>query len=402
MMEERMNSILGDCVELAKQMVSIPSVSGSESRLAAFLQNQLATCRGCDCSIDGWASLIALFPGKNKRLLLFDGHIDTVDADASLWSSDPFTGSVRDGKLYGRGSSDMKGALAAMISAAALLVDEKGELPGSGIVVCGTAGEELFEGFTLGKIVTALHSAGYSVEGVIIGEASKRRLMYGQRGRVEIELTTIGKSAHSSSPEAGVNAVDAMVGLLSSLDEMDVPVDPVLGPGIGVVTDILSSPYPGASVLPAQCRVTIDRRTLPGETGSSVLSRYREHIAAFERNEPKYKVEVRIAKGSYLGSDGKKEEIEKAPPAWLLSEDDPFRRTISAVLSKAGVLEGEGTYRFCTNGSWSCGVAGIPTLGFGPGREECAHINDEYLEIEELCKAVKGYDAIMRWWSGVS
>lgn len=107
---------------------------------------------------------------------------------------------------------------------------------------------------------------------VIIGEASELNLKIGQRGRAEIVVETFGKPAHSANPQAGINAVYKMAQLIDKIRTITPPTHPVLGHGILELTDIKSSPYPGASVVPDYCRATYDRRLLVGETKESVIA----------------------------------------------------------------------------------------------------------------------------------
>jgi putative selenium metabolism hydrolase len=317
--------------------------------------------------------------------------MDTVPvSDPKLWTHSPFNGDIVDGRLYGRGASDMKGALAGMAAAASLFADTVERRFNGTILVAGTVHEECFEGVACREISKAMKP-----DYVIIGEASELNLNIGQRGRAEITLETIGKSAHSSNPEAGANAVIMMMRLLEKVEALLPPEHPVLGKGAAVVTDIVSSPYPGASVVPGMCRVTCDRRLLVGETREDVLRPFHAVIAELSSRLADFHATAGFAHGRAQCYTGENIEAERFYPAWLHDREEPFVRKALAGLRNAGLEPALSHYSFCTNGSHYAGEAGIPTLGFGPSMERQAHVTDEYIEIEQITRSVTGYAAML-------
>ena len=251
--------------------------------------------------------------------LLLDSHCDTVGiAPGVPWTHDPFGGAIADGFIYGRGSSDMKAALAAMILAAAGF--DRAKLRGR-VVVTATVMEENLEGAALKAVMDAVRP-----DFVVIGEATELRLVRGGRGRAEIHLETIGRPAHSSTPHLGRNAVLDMLPVIQALANLPVPEDPFLGPGILALTDIISDPYPAYSVIPSRCRVTYDRRLLAGETEAGVLNRYHRKAPPRPR---RFGIELRaaIAQGEHKTYTGAVLRGPKFLPAWMFEEADPFVQT---------------------------------------------------------------------------
>ena len=248
---------------LAKALVSWQSYSGQELGVADELELYLHE-RGFDrVETDQYGNVLGCIKGNRPgKRLLFDGHIDTVPVtNPAAWTHAPFRPEVSDGKLYGRGTSDMKGAVAAFTAAAGFFANDSGrDFPGE-IWVAGVVHEECFEGVAA-RSVSGIVKPDY----VIIGEASECNVKIGQRGRAEIVVETFGVPAHSANPEKGVNAVYRMCRVVEALRELEVTEHPVLGRGILELTDIQSAPYPGASVVPFYCRATYDRRLLVGET----------------------------------------------------------------------------------------------------------------------------------------
>jgi putative selenium metabolism hydrolase len=401
-------------VDLAAQMIRIPSVTGEEKNLSRFLEDYLRRAGVPKVFRDRYHSVIAVVPGRSRRTLVLDGHLDTVAArDVDAWRYGPFDGTVaeaEDGsrRLYGRGASDMKGSLAAMITSLLQLLDSSSYPGGTAgrdmaadpqlpftLALTATASEETYEGYCLGKALEQLRSRGYDPAAVVIGEASSLNLMYGQRGRAEIRVTAHGSSAHSAHPDAGVNAVENMGRLLSRFEEIDTPEDADLGRGIATVTDIISEPYPGASVIPHRCSVTIDRRTVSGENESGVLSAYSELITRISETYPQLIAQAEIVTRPLSTADGGEEPVRQFHPAWKLEKSHPVVEAALSGLESAGIRAELDTYDFCSNGSRSAGIEGIPTIGFGPSREELAHVRDEYIEVAELERAVEGYSALI-------
>ena len=171
---------------------------------------------------------------------------------------------------------------------------------------------------------------------------------------------------------------------------------PILGQGILELTDIKSSPYPGASVVPDYCRVTYDRRLLVGETRESVLKPILDLIEEMSKEDVQFKGAVSYAAGIEKCYTGTNIEGERFFPGWLYDEQDEFIQAALKGIKSAGINPAITQYSFCTNGSHYAGEAGIKTIGFGPSRENLAHTIDEYIEVEQLVNATNGYYGILK------
>lgn len=381
-----------DAVEICRQLLRIPSLSGEESAIVEKLKLLYGEFGFDEVFVDEYGSITACIRGNSEGpKLLFDAHIDTVPvSDPSKWKHAPFSAEIEAGRIYGRGASDMKGALAAMIAAAVNFKRNNGRNFKGEIHIAGVVHEECFEGVAARSI-----SRRINPDLVVIGEASELNLKCGQRGRSEIVVETFGKPAHSANPEKGINAVYKMMSLIGEIRKLPASVHEVLGKGILELTDIISSPYPGASVVPDYCKATYDRRLLVGETPDGVLAPIRKIIESMERQDEEFKGTVSIAAASEKCYTGSLIQGERFFPAWLFSQDSDFVTKIWKGLQEIGVDAKLTQYSFCTNGSHYAGEAGIKTVGFGPSRENLAHVIDEYVEIEQLELAGKGYEKIM-------
>lgn len=377
---------------LCREMVRRPSLSGQEQEIAAFLKTRMEEYGFDSVTTDRYGSVLGCVRGRQpgKRVLL-DGHIDVVPvADPLLWTHSPFGGEIVDGKLYGRGASDMKGGLSAMIEAAARFAeDTERDFAGEVWVACSVQ-EEMFEGVACRETIASARP-----DFVIIGEATSGTLKIGQRGRAEIVVETEGVSCHSSNPDAGVNAVYHMVELIPEIRKLTPAEHPLLGQGILELTDILSDPYPGASVVPGRCRATFDRRLLVGETEETVLAQIDEAIARTQARLPGLKARAYLAEGESVCWTGASICAKRFFPAWVLERQDELVQKALEGLREAGIDAPVSHYAFCTNASAYCGEAGIPTVGFGPSLETLAHTADEYIELEQLHMACRGYCGIL-------
>lgn len=379
-------------IKLCEDIIKIQSYSGNEGNVVKCLEENMKNIGFDEVIIDKYGSIIGKIKGKlpgNK--VLFDAHIDTVPVEnIENWKHDPFGAEICEDKIYGRGTSDMKGSLAAMIIAAEYFAkDNNRNFPGE-IYIAGVVHEECFEGVAARSI-----SEFVKPDYVVIGEASELNLKIGQRGRAEIVVETFGVPAHSANPEKGINAVYSISKIINKLQEIKYEEDEFLGKGILELTDIKSSPYPGASVVPSYCKATYDRRLLVGETKEGVLEPIVKLIEELKNEYPSINYKVSYAKGTEKCHTGGIIEGERFFPAWCYKEDETFVQKTFKGLCDIGLNPKITNYSFCTNGSHYAGEANIKTIGFGPSKENIAHTIDEYIEIEQLAQACEGYYKIM-------
>lgn len=380
-------------ISFAREIIQMTSFSGREDKVAHRIEAQMKALGFDEVTVDRYGSVIGRIHGKRPgRTVLMDGHIDTVDiVDADQWKFDPADGVIEDGKLYGRGASDMKGSVAAMIYAAARFAENTGRDFAGDVCVSGTVHEECFEGVSSREV-----SQFVKPDFVIIGEATSGTVKIGQRGRAEVVVETEGVSCHSSNPEKGVNAVYHMAALIEEIKKIVPNEHPILGKGILELTDIKSNPYPGASVVPNLCRVTYDRRIIVGEDESTVLGQVEDAIARVKERIPELKARCYIAEGEERCWTGEIIRAKRYFPAWCYSADDPDVKAALEGLKEAGLSTELSHYAFCTNGSHFCGEAGIRGIGYGPSEEWLAHVRDEYIELDSLTDACRGFESILK------
>lgn len=380
-------------IKLCQELIRNPSVSGQEDKVVDAIKKNFKELGFDNCYVDSYGNIIGHIKGKGEgKAILFDGHIDHVPVtDEQKWEFAPYSGEISEGRIHGRGTSDMKGQVSAMMAAASYFAEDTNRDFNGDIYVAGVVHEEIFEGVAARKISDAINP-----DYVVIGESSELNLKIGQRGRAEIVVEVFGKPAHSANPEKGINSVYKMANIIQQIQELEPTVHEELGKGILVLTDIKSSPYPGASVVPEYCRATFDRRLLVGETKESVLAPVKELLDKMMKEDPELEAKVSYAVGSEICYTGETITGERFFPGWIFKEEDEFVQLAYKGLKEAGLDPEITNYSFCTNGSHYAGEKGIKTIGFGPSQENLAHTINEYIEIEQLEKGAKGYYGILK------
>lgn len=363
-------------------LIQAETPPGQEKPVADLVEAEMRRLNFDAVTVDVNGSVIGIVEGAAAGpTLLFDAHTDTVGiAPGVPWQHQPFGAEIENGRMYGRGTSDMKGALAAMVYAAAAV--DRSKLAGR-VVISASVMEEVLEGVALRAVMEA-----FPPDFVVIGESTDLNLAHGGRGRAEFHLESIGRPSHSSAPHLGINAVHLMTPAIQAIEQMSLPTDALIGPGIQALTDIISEPYPGNSVIPSRCRVTYDRRVLPGESADSVL-------AELNSLPELANINAIIPTAEYTTYTGATLTAAKFFPAWKLPTDHEFVQKSLTGLRAAGLNPQFRAYQFCTNAAYSAGLAGVPTIGFGPSPEGRAHVIDEYIELADLEATARGFLGII-------
>ncbi len=365
-----------DVITLTRELIAFNTVNppGNESKIARFL-GSLLTENGFE---------VEYVPFEENRLhviaekgcseksspVVFTGHFDTVPLGAKDWSFDPFGGEVKGGKLYGRGSSDMKGGLAAMVIAAILAFEEGS--PDDEVRLVLTAGEELgCQGAR--QLVETYHKLG-KAKGIIVGEPTANIPAIGHKGGLYLNLTADGITAHSSMPHLGDNAIYKVARAISKIEKLDFgsEKDPLLGfPTINVGTV-----FGGMNLnsVPDRAVFTIDARTTTKVDHGKLLDQIKKEL-------------------------GDEVSVEKLVDLVAVSSnnDDPFVRMVYSVCGITASAEGyPKSLPYLTDGSvLQPAYGGVPTIILGPGQPEMAHQTDEFCYTENLDRSVEIYKNII-------
>jgi succinyl-diaminopimelate desuccinylase len=308
--------------------------------------------------------------------LCFTGHIDVVPLGGAPWSHEPFAGELADGRVYGRGTTDMKAGVAAFVVAAARLAPRLASTPGLVLVI--TAGEETAcEGARyLAQTARALPKAG-----AIVGAApTSNAPCVGHKGALWLEARTTGVTAHGSMPERGVNAVykAARAVLMLEKYEFGVAPHPILGPPTLNVGNIRG----GLNVnsVPDAASIGIDIRTIPAVRHAAL----RDHLAG------------------HLGPDVALTAVADAEGVWS-DPDAPWMRQVFEVAERvAGAPRDVRAAPYFTDASaLTPAMGGAPTVILGPGEAGLAHQTDEYCVVERIEQSVEIFAELTRRWCSV-
>ena len=378
------------CIAFLQDLVRTPSFSQQERAVAERLAEEMERVGFAEVRIDRIGNVIGrLGVGEPRRCLVFNGHMDHVGiGDPSAWTRDPFGAEIEGGFLFGRGAVDMKGALAAMVYGAKLLRESGRRLPGE-VYVVGVVQEEPTEGAAMRWLV---EEEGLRPDYVLLGEPTDLQIHRGQRGRLEIRVTTRGRACHASTPGLGENAIYAAARLIFGIELLASQLnmnDPVLGSGSIAVTQI-ESVAGSRNVIPDRCTFVVDRRLTLGETEARALAEIQQII---QREGVDAEVVIpEFEATSYTGQPLRGREYY---PAWLMPEDHPLVRAAQRGVERAlGTRPRLSVWSFSTDGVYTMGEAGIPTVGFGPGEERFAHAADERIRLEDVIQAAHAYAAI--------
>jgi acetylornithine deacetylase/succinyl-diaminopimelate desuccinylase len=380
-----------EIIDLLRDMVRAPSHPGVERQeeaaarvLDGFLRRRGVSSRLVEVR-EGRPNVLASVGGRAPgRHLLLCGHLDTVPPNEGS-PVDFFSASIANGRMSGRGTVDMKGALAAM-AGALVRIEEGGGLAAGRVTLAAVIDEEME---SLGA--EDLIKSGFEADGAIVGEPTGNRVAVGHKGLEWLELRFIGKAAHGSTPEAGVSAIAAAAHFASLVEGELVPKferrrDPVLGlPAINLGT-IRGGQQP--SMVAAECRVQLDRRWVTTETIDEVFAELEALLAKVRAARP-----------------GLKTGLERMPGgmATMLHGPlviDPGHPLVGAA---SGALQDEGlpadsltVFPAWTDGALLSREAGIPTLIWGPGELALAHSAEESVPVDEVLLAAQLYAAAAR------
>jgi succinyl-diaminopimelate desuccinylase len=328
----------------------------------------------------GRLSLLADVPHPDgvrpdRPKLIINGHLDVVPVEESAWSHDPFDPQVVDGKLYGRGTADMKGGIAAAICALAVL-DRAGVAPGCDVVFHLVADEE--RGGRVGT-EALLHRGLIDASACLVPEPTDLELCIAERGLLHAHITVQGTPGHGSRPRDGVSAIEHAAQLVLALhaaDFGDLP-HPLLGKPTANVGTIAGGST--LNTVAESCVIGVDRRVLPGATAESTEAEIRTMIDKAGVEGLRYTFE--------LDTFGEASEMEPTDP-WVSKVGDAVER---ATLRRPGIIG----MTFTTDARFVRNQAGIPTVVCGPGAIGQAHANDEFVSVDRLVDATAAYAELL-------
>ena len=375
-----------DMTAFLRDIIAIPSESCKEGAVIQRIKQEMEKVGFDKVEVDKQGNVLGWI-GNREKFVAMDAHIDTVGiGNPDQWKWDPYKGKLEDGKIYGRGAVDQKAGMASMVYAGKL-IKEHNLLGDHGLLVTGTVQEEDCDGLCWQYII---NEDKIRPACVVITEPTSLEVRRGHRGRMEIGVTTVGKAAHGSAPERGVNAVYKMAKIVNEIEKLNdrLTGEKFLGKGT-VVVSYIDCKTPSLCAVPDKCFIHLDRRLALQDTKESAVAEVEDCI-----KRAGVDAEVTINTYSAPSYTGLVYKTECYFPTWLLKEDSPeLKAGISAYKEAIQEEPVIGKWVFSTNGVATMGMHKIPTIGFGPGNEVTAHQVDEFVAIEDLVRAAAWYAA---------
>lgn len=372
-----------ETTHLLRDLVALPSVNPMgrpltgphiyEHRITAYLENFFRSL-GVSYERQPVApqrdNILAWTDAPANETVIFEAHQDTVPTDNM--TIEPFAADIENGRLYGRGACDIKGGMAAMLAAFARVVRDKPKGAARVVMACTVDEEFTFLGVQrLAQL--GLRQRFSDLLGAIVAEPTQLRIVNSHKGAVRWDVTTTGRSCHSSRPEQGINAIYRMAAVLPHLERYAEELrasrsDPRLGPptlSVGLINGGTS-----VNTVPDQCRIEVDRRLLPGENASSALEHLHEYLR--QHVDPSLAFSFSAPRSSLppLSSSGSEKLVAR----------------LGAVIER---VIGSHSVEAVPYGTDAAPLAesGIPAVVFGPGDIARAHTCDEWVPLEEVEQA---------------
>ena len=363
-------------LDLLKQLIAAaPTVSNGEIKAAQALAEFFNT-HGIDTELDIWdnrrANVVAhLKSGRPTAApLLLAAHIDVVPADIDQWTTPPFSAAEKNGRLYGRGATDMLGAIAA--AAAAMAESAHSHALPCDIILAALAGEET-DSCGAKRFVQQYRQRFADPVGVIVPEPTALKALRAHRGLLWLRITAHGRTAHGSMPHLGINAILKINALLNRLSGAAIPhtPHPLLG-GCSLSVNRIAGGS-GVNIVPDVCSIDVDIRTLPGQSSEAIVGWVQTILNELAQHDETFKGEITILRQC---------------DAMETPDDVPFVR---AVCQAVGQTEA-GAVGFTTDAPFFAPLG--PVVIFGPGDPAQCHKPDESIAIDELYRAKQKYQQI--------
>lgn len=374
-----------ELVEFAQSLVRTKSLSGQEEAVIKLIEKKMIALGYDEVTIDSMGNILGRI-GSGEKSILFDSHVDTVEVkDESKWDFPPFSGDIVDGRLHGRGSVDMKSAVAASIYAGAI-AKKMGFTSGKTVYVSCTVFEEDCDGENLKHLFKELDlKPGY----VVICEPSDNVITLGHKGKAQVSIKTHGVSAHGSAPEKGVNAIYEMAEIIQRVDKANLELMRKGEMRGTLVMSRISSVSASLNAVPSECEVYLDRRIIPGETEDDIR---REMDQLIKDKNASWEVGT-LHRKSWTGMEITYEPFHLA---WKIDLSHELARAcIAAYQENFGSEPNQYDFwDFSTNAVTPVSME-IPTIGFGPGEYKLAHMRNESCKVDQILDACSFYARVI-------
>lgn len=374
-----------DLVSFVQELVRIKSYSDTEGELARRIEAKMNELGFDEACIDSTGNVVGRI-GSGPKSVLFDSHMDTVEVnDEGEWTHPPFAAEIADGRIYGRGTVDMKSALAASVYAAAA-AKELDWTSGKTVYVTCTVCEEFCDGENLKML---FEERSIRPDCVVICEPSDNTVTLGHKGKAQMLVRTHGVSAHGSAPEKGVNAVYEMAEIIKRVEALNERLSKHPKPHGTIVLSDISCVSASLNAVPSECGIYLDRRMVLGESEADIE---KEMEALIQGKKASWEIGT-LRRTSWTGR-----ELVYNPmhAAWRIEDGHELTQALNAAYEDVYGHRPKkyDFWDFGTNAVTPVSM-GIPTIGFGPGEYKLAHMVDENCEVDKIKEAYRFYSSVI-------
>lgn len=407
-----------EAVKFIQKLIRTPSLSGEEFALSELLLAEMKKLGYDEVFRDAQGNIVGMIHGEpGGPTIMFNSHMDHVAPGIpDNWEGyDPYGGEIDickvDNKdrtvvevvecIHGRGASDVKSGHGFQIYGGAILLKlrEMGYKFRGTYMYTGVVQEETTEMVGMSYLIdNTLKEKGLGYDAMVSSEATSLNIYLGHRGRIEYLITTYGRTSHSSRPHYGINAIYKAIPVIQSIQNELIPnlkADPEGNLEDASLSLNIISCLPGAlSIVPDQCFLSLDRRTLPEETAESALAELQNILNKVAENDPEFKADVAVKTAVEESYTGLHFKVTKEMAPWKTPKDHPFVKACAEALEAVGQEVDYGYWSFCTDGSKTAGIDRKPTIGYSAMQEQYAHTPFDKCRTDYIEKAIAGNAAI--------
>jgi len=408
-----------DCVKFIQDLIRIPSISGNEKSVADRIIEELNKL-GYDKVIrDKYGNVIGMIfadgesSSAERPAIMYNSHMDHVDpGDPANWEGyDPYGGEIDVCEcdnadltakemvecIHGRAASDVKSGHGFQIYAGAIILKmrEMGYKMQGDFMYTGVVNEEPGQNAGTRRLIAeTFPEEGLDFDACVSSEATSLRLYLGHRGRIEYLITTYGRTSHGSCPQNGINAIYKAIPVIDKIRKdviPNLPVDPDDEVEPASISLNVIECKPGAlSIVPDRCMLSLDRRTMIGETEESAMKILQDVLEECAKEDPEFKGEVIVKPDISKCYTGEEMAGKKFTEAWKIRKDHPFVQACAAALEGLGQPVKYGYWSFATDCAVTAGHYRKPTIGYSGMQEQFAHTPYDKARIDFIEKALAG------------
>lgn len=418
LINELAKEMMPDCMKFIQKLIQTPSISGNEYELTKIIVAELEKLGYDEIFRDKYGNIIGIIKGEEDGpTIMYNSHMDHVEpGDPNNWEGyDPYGGEIDVCEcdnmdcsakemvecIHGRGASDVKSGHGFQIYAGGVLLKlrERGIKIKGNFMYTGVVHEESGQnGGTRRMVAETFPEKGWDFDAMVSSEATSLSLYLGHRGRIEYLITTYGRTSHGSCPQKGINAIYKAMPVIDKIKNEVIPNLPKDPDGevedASISLNIIECSPGALSIVPDQCFLSFDRRTMIGETEESAMQILQKVIDECAAEDPEFKATVEVKPDIDVCYTDEVMNGYKFTEAWKIKKDHPFTQACAAALENVGQPVKYGYWSFATDAAVTAGQHRKPTIGYSGMQEQFAHTPFDKCRTDYIEKAMAGNAAI--------